>query len=202
MDLEIAQPGIDALNTMLGWAESVGIREHLAVDLSIARGLDYYTSTIYETFLLDLPALGSVMSGGRYDGLMSMFCRDDVPAVGISLGVDRLLAGLTELGLVDAGTGGPDAYIVGVDDDTAAFAQGVAATLRGQGISAMLHLKSGQNFKKQMKAAEKSGARFAVIAGAREAESGLVGIKELATREQTQETAEAAAIRIKAAIDC
>jgi histidyl-tRNA synthetase len=106
-DSEIGRKGAAELAELLALAESLGIRDRVAVDLSIARGLDYYTGTIYETFLLDLESIGSVMSGGRYDDMIGMFGGESIPSVGISLGVDRLFFGLQELGLVHP-AGQPD----------------------------------------------------------------------------------------------
>jgi len=185
-DMDIAGPGIECLNTLLGWAEELGIREHLAIDLSIARGLDYYTSTIYETFLGALPGFGSVMSGGRYDDLLSMFSKKSMPAVGISLGVDRLLAGLIELELAGDGGAAAQVFVLGFEDATAGAAQRVAAALRADGLSAQLHLKPGQNMGKQFKAAGKSGAAVVVVLGADEIASGEATIKHLASREQVR----------------
>ena len=88
--------------------------ERLALDLSIARGLDYYTGTIYETFLSDLPGIGSVCSGGRYDHLAELFTSQPLPGVGASLGLDRLLAAMEELGLTD-GTATPTQVVPGED---------------------------------------------------------------------------------------
>lgn len=201
VDMEVAQPGIDSLNTLLAWAENLGIRNHLAIDLSIARGLDYYTSTIYETFLTDLPGFGSVMSGGRYDGLMSMFSRDDVPAVGISLGVDRLLAGLLELKLVEPATATTEVYVLGFDAETTPYAQTVATALRAAGISTTMHLNAGQKLGKQFKSAGRSGAAFVVVAGSRELEAGVVQLKDMGTGEQTELAVSDAVARIKALQD-
>lgn len=93
--------GIKRLRELFSWAETAGIpAERIALDLSIARGLDYYTGTIYETFLSDLPGIGSVCSGGRYDNLAGLFTNQKLPGVGASLGLDRLLAAMEELGAV------------------------------------------------------------------------------------------------------
>jgi histidyl-tRNA synthetase len=199
VDLEVAQPGIDALNTLLGWASELGIRNFLAVDLSIARGLDYYTSTIYETFLLDLPALGSVMSGGRYDKLLSMFGGEQTPAVGISLGVDRLLAGLQELGLVPAGAGAPDIFIAVAGEPQSAYAMGIASRLRAAGLNVQLQLEAEAKLGKQFKQAVRTGAKAVVIVGDGEREASHAALKNLATGEQISVALDAlvpAALRI------
>jgi len=189
VDLSVAQPGIDSLNQLLAYAEALGIRRYLDVDLSIARGLDYYTSTIYETFLLDLPSLGSVMSGGRYDKLLGMFTGESIPAVGISLGVDRLLAGLTELGLVPPGVGAPDVFVVIVEAGETAYALGIAKQLRSAGLNVQTSLEPGAKMGKQFKLAARTGATAAVVIGSTEAATGNLTVKMLSTGEQKTLTA-------------
>jgi histidyl-tRNA synthetase len=179
VDMTVAGPGVDSLRQLLAYAEEVGVRAHLGIDLSIARGLDYYTSTIYETFLTTLPGFGSVMSGGRYDGLLGMFSGESVPAVGISLGVDRLLAGLMELGLVSSAGSEPDVFVAVYDEGTCGFAQRIAQRLRADGLRAQLHLAVGQKIAKQFKAAAKVGARFVVVAGPDEAARGEASVKDM-----------------------
>ncbi|MBT9557933.1 MAG: histidine--tRNA ligase [Myxococcales bacterium] len=199
VDLSVAQPGIDSLNQLLAYAEALGIRGYLDVDLSIARGLDYYTSTIYETFLLDLPTLGSVMSGGRYDKLLGMFTGESIPAVGISLGVDRLLAGLTELGLVPAGAGAPDVFLVIVEAAETAYALGVARDLRAAGLTVQTSLEPGAKMGKQFKLAARTGATAAVVIGSTEAATGSLTVKLLATGEQTSLRVDEIPARVKPA---
>lgn len=184
VDLEVAGPGLASLRQLLAWGEELGIADKLVVDLSIARGLDYYTSTIYETFVTTLPGLGSVMSGGRYDTLLSLFSRGDIPAVGISLGVDRLLAGLIELGLLEGSGAAPDVFVCVFDQATAAYAQRVAAALRAAGLRAQLHLKPGQKLAKQFKAANRTGARFVVVTAPDEVAEGVVTLKDMVSGEQ------------------
>ena len=184
VDMALAAPGIAALRQLLAWGDDLGIRHRLEVDLSIARGLDYYTSTIYETFLTELDGFGSVMSGGRYDGLMGTFTGETIPAVGISLGVDRLLAGLVELGLLVAEPPRPDIYVTVFDEAGAAYAHRVAAALRQAGLSAQLHLEAGQKLKKQLRGADRAGAAFVVVAGPDERDAGRVTVKHMAGGEQ------------------
>jgi histidyl-tRNA synthetase len=186
VDMEIAAPGIDALNQLMSWAEAVGIREQLVIDLSIARGLDYYTSTIYESFLGALPGFGSVMSGGRYDGLMGLFSKQDVPAVGISLGVDRLLAGLIELDLIDSDETHTDVYVTVFNQETVEYAMQVASAFRSAGIRSQVHLEAGQKMGKQFKAASRTGAPFVVVAGPGEQSRQLVTVKDMESGEQIE----------------
>jgi len=184
VDMEVAGPGIESLNTLLSWADELGIRSYFEVDLSIARGLDYYTSTIYETFLTELPEFGSVMSGGRYDGLLSLFSKDDMPAVGISLGVDRLLAGLQELGVLPESEAAPQVFVTVFDNSMEAYSIRVASVLRSYGLRVQLHLQPGQKLGKQFKAAARSGANAVVIAGPDEMASDCISLKRLSTGEQ------------------
>ena len=196
VDMEVAQPGIDNLQLILGWAETLGIRNYLEVDLSIARGLDYYTSTIYETFLTAMPDIGSVMSGGRYDTMLGTFSKQDTPAVGISLGVDRLLAALVELGVAGGGEAAPDVYVA-VWPGCEAFAQRVAQSLRAAGLSAQLHLKPTKNLGKQFKAASKTGAPIVCVVAEDEAAADQVNVKTMATGEQITIARTEAADRIR-----
>jgi histidyl-tRNA synthetase len=184
VDMSVAGPGIESLNTLFSWATELGIQQYFEVDLSIARGLDYYTSTIYETFLTDLPELGSVMSGGRYDGLLSLFSKEDMPAVGISLGVDRLLAGLQELNVLPKSQASPEVFVTVFNSEVSAYAVRVASALRLAGFRVQLHLQPGQKLGKQFKAASRSGAEVVVIAGPEEMASECVSIKRLSTGEQ------------------
>ena len=95
---ELAEEGLSQLRDVIAGAEAVGITDaNLQVDVSIARGLDYYTGTIYETFLDDLPSIGSVCSGGRYDNLAQLYTKQELPGIGASLGLDRLLAAMQTL---------------------------------------------------------------------------------------------------------
>ena len=175
--------GAEELETLMALAAEQGLSEVVSVDLSIARGLDYYTGTIYETFLGDLESLGSVMSGGRYDELLSMFGGQPVAAVGISLGVDRLLAGLSELGLTRAEASPTRVLVTVFSDETRAASYGLAAALRAEGIPTEVFL-GAPRMKKQFRYADQRGIPFVVMAGADEVERGTFTLKALATGEQ------------------
>ena len=108
--------------------------ERLALDLSIARGLDYYTGTIYETFLLDLPKIGSVCSGGRYDNLAGLYTKQHLPGVGASLGLDRLLAAMEELNLLPKAATPAPVLVVQFAPERLGDYQRMARTLRAAGI--------------------------------------------------------------------
>lgn len=174
--------GLARLREMFTVAAAVGIPEgRLAVDLSISRGLDYYTGTVYETFLTDLPAIGSVCSGGRYDDLAGLYTNQALPGVGASLGLDRLLAAMEELGLVGPETTGAPVLFVRFPGVALADLHGMAADVRRAGVGAEVypdHKKVGA----QLQLAERRGARVAVMAGPAELAEGVVKVKDLAAR--------------------
>jgi len=176
--------GVQGLSELLAMVDAAGLGANVAVDLSIARGLDYYTSTIYETFLVGHESYGSVMSGGRYDGLMGTFSKAQVPAVGISLGVDRLLAALIDLDLLKARAAGADVFLTYFSDDEYGATAKIAAELRQAGLRVELAL-SAQKLGKQIKLAERKGYRWVFIVGAAERERGEVIAKDLSNGSQT-----------------
>ena len=173
------------LRELFGVAKAIGIpEERLRLDLSIARGLDYYTGTIYETFLLDLPSIGSVCSGGRYDNLAGLYTKQHLPGVGASLGLDRLLAAMEELGLLPRVATPAPVLIVQFSADRLADYQRMARSLRASNIGTEVYpepKKVGQ----QLKYAESRGFRIALIAGSDEFDKDVCKIKDLAKREET-----------------
>ena len=147
------------------------------VNPRLVRGLDYYNGTVYEWVTDHLGAQGTVCAGGRYDTLVEQFGGRPAPACGFAMGVERLLA------LVKLGTAGimpvtPDVYLVHQGEAADRVAETVAEALRDRGVSVVLHCGGG-NFKSQMKRADASGARFAVIIGDDEAKAGVLGLKAL-----------------------
>lgn len=166
------------------------------VDLSIARGLDYYTSTIYETFVRGHEEYGSVMSGGRYDTLLDMFLKQSIPAVGISLGIDRLVALLTDLGLVTPRAGTADAFVALFDGASHGPMNGLARGLRGLGLKIEVSLRAGK-LGKQFRFAERKGYRYVLFAGPDERADGRVTVKDLETGEQVTVGSEEVAARIR-----
>jgi len=175
--------GAKEINEVLQMAQELGVADKVEIDLSIARGLDYYTGTIYETFLLADESLGSVMSGGRYDGLLSMFGGADVPAVGISLGVDRLFYGLIELGFLQEKLT-PTEVLVGVfSADERALSYRTASALREAGLNVEV-FPGTPRMKKQLQYANRQGIPNVVLVGKSEAERGEVILKNMKTGEQ------------------
>jgi histidyl-tRNA synthetase len=195
-DIAEAQEGIERLRTLLGHAVSGGIPDGVVqLDMSIIRGLDYYTGTVYETFLNDLPELGSVMSGGRYDGLVSVFTGQDAPAVGISVGIDRLIAGLQKLERIASTPSVSDVLVTIFDDDTAPHSVRAASALRGAGICTESYADTGK-LGKQMKYANKQNIPFALIIGPDEAADGRMTLKDMNSGDQHECADIDAAIRI------
>ncbi|MEO5680289.1 MAG: histidine--tRNA ligase [Acidimicrobiales bacterium] len=174
--------GVARLVELLAVAAAAGVPEgRLAVDLSISRGLDYYTGTVYETFLDDLPAIGSVCSGGRYDDLAGLYTSQALPGVGASLGLDRLLAAMEELGMVgDEATGAPVLF-VRFPDVALADLHDLAAQVRRAGVGAEVY-PDLRKVGAQLQHAERRGARVAVLAGPAELAQGVVKVKDLAGR--------------------
>lgn len=158
-----------------------------ALDPSIARGLDYYTGTIYETFLDDLPGIGSCCSGGRYDDLASLYTKEQLPGVGASLGVDRLLAAMEELGMIPAQSAPCPVFVPMLEAGRRGDYLGLAAELRRDGLGVELYPEP-RKLGAQLKFADQRGFRFAVIAGAREFDAGTVQIKDLGAKESREVT--------------
>lgn len=172
--------GIARLGEILSAARAAGVPEsRIKLDVAIARGLDYYTGTVYETFLDALPGIGSVCSGGRYDNLAGLYTSQELPGVGASLGLDRLLAAMEELGMHEKTSTPVDVFMAFFDKNRLDDYVRLAAALRAAGIGVELYpdpKKLGQ----QLKYADRRGFRLALIAGSNEFESGTVQLKDLA----------------------
>jgi len=189
--------GLAELRELLGYVDAMKLEAHVEVDLSIARGLDYYTGTIYETFLRDREASGSVMSGGRYDRLIGVFRKEPVPAVGISLGIDRLFHALLELELVRT-TRATAVVLVAVFDAACAFdAARIAAELRRAGVAAELY-PAADKLKKQFRYADRKGIPLVALVGPDERAAGCVKVKRLETGRETSVPEAELAERIQA----
>ncbi|MCY3023665.1 MAG: histidine--tRNA ligase [Planctomycetota bacterium] len=172
----------------------------LRLDFSIARGLDYYTGTVYETFLTELPGSGSVMSGGRYDGLIERYLGKPMPAVGISVGIDRLFSYLAELGKVKKSAVTSRVCVVAMDAACLAPALRVLSQFRGAGIAAEMVIENDQKLRldKQLSLAGKKGIPYAAIIGGNEVAKGTVMLKDLVARTQEELTVEQAVGRLRA----
>lgn len=185
------ETGLAELERILRGAAAGGIpAQRLSVDLSIARGLDYYTGAIFETFLGALPTIGSVCSGGRYDNLASLYTSQQLPGIGASLGLDRLLAAMETLGMLDkVATPAPVFVAYFVESRLDDYLR-LAAQVRAAGIGAEL-FPDAKRLGQQLKYADRRGFRVALIAGEDELAAGQCQVKNLSTGES--ETAELAA---------
>jgi histidyl-tRNA synthetase len=189
-----AAEGIRRLDELVSTIRTAGLADEVVkIDLSIARGLDYYTGTVYETFLGDMPTIGSVCSGGRYDNLAALYTKQQLPGVGASLGLDRLLAALEELKLLTTAATPAPVLVVQFAADKLGEYQKMARSLRAEGIGVEVYPEA-KKMGPQLQYAEKRGFRFALIAGPDEFAQGVWKLKELATRqERTIPTSELAA---------
>ena len=178
--------GLAELREVVGYAAGLRVPpERVQVDFSIARGLDYYTGTVFETFLLDLPGFGSIMSGGRYDSLISTFLGRDVPAVGISVGVDRLFSGMTELGLVKTAKSPTRVLVARMGEEVLPQALAATSQLRAAGLPTELYLEEAR-LKKQLKYANQRNIEAVVILGPDEIAAGQAAVKLMQKGEQLQ----------------
>ena len=172
----------DRMDEVYECMKETGIENQFVLDPSITRGLDYYTGIVYETFLNDLPELGSVCSGGRYNNLASIYTKKDLPGVGSSIGLDRLMAGLEELGLLGDKTINSDVIILNIDDSSVPYNHYLASAIRDTGLSCEVYLGT-RKIGNQFSFAEKKGIAFAVLCGPEERNSNTVTLKNLSTRE-------------------
>jgi histidyl-tRNA synthetase len=175
-------PAAERLRIILDAIEELGLQDGLVLDPSITRGLDYYTGVVFETFLNDLPSLGSVCSGGRYDNLTGLFMKEPVSGVGASIGLDRLMAGLEELGRLESSESNTDVLILLMDEGLLARYQRWARELRNDGLSVEVYPEL-KKLSVQFKYAESRGIPVALIAGAEEAAGNKVNLKDLRSRE-------------------
>jgi histidyl-tRNA synthetase len=154
----------------------------VAIDPSIARGLDYYTGIVLESFLDELPALGSICSGGRYDNLAGLYTKQHLPGVGASLGIDRLLAGLEELGRAATVESPADVFLVHFDERHLADYLKIAAAIRSAGM-AVEFFPEAKKVGQQLKLAAKRGIAAALVIGSDEFAAGTAQFKNLATQQ-------------------
>ena len=198
---ELFDLGLDELNTVTKYLAAFGVPEsHFAVDLTIARGLDYYTGTVYETTMLDHPEIGSICSGGRYDNLAEYYTDKQLPGVGISIGLTRLFFVLEDQGyLNDAlNTAPADVLILPMTDDLSS-AIALATQLRAAGIRTQIHAEQ-KKFKQKIGYADKLSIPYAIFLGEDEINAGVAAVKDMKTGEQVKLAAEEAIAHIKAGL--
>ncbi len=184
---ELFDAGLSELKTVVKYLADFGVpEENFAVDLTIARGLDYYTGTVYETTLLDHPEIGSVCSGGRYDNLAEYYTDRQLPGVGISIGLTRLFYVLGEQGMLnpDLPTAPADVLVLPMTEDLAP-AISLSTRLRGAGVRTQLYTEQ-KKFKAKMNYADKIGVPYVIFLGDDEIAAGVVACKDMKTGEQTK----------------
>jgi len=199
---ELFDLGLDELTTVTKYLSAFGVpEENFAVDLTIARGLDYYTGTVYETCMLDHPEIGSICSGGRYDNLAEYYIEKQLPGVGISIGLTRLFYVLGEQKMLNdqLNTAPADVLILPMTQDLAPAIR-LATELRGQGIRVQLYCEQ-KKFKAKMSYADKLGIPYAVFLGEDEIAAGTCSVKDLSKGEQVTVTAAEAANLIKKGLE-
>ena len=186
--IDIAMAGISELREILTYLSAMKIPlTQIEIDFSIARGLDYYTGPVMEMELLDAPQFGSVFSGGRYNNLVSRFTGKELPAVGASIGVDRLFAALNHLKLIDSSQQTvTDVMIIRISPDHDADYLKMAQDLRTANIRSEVCLVEDTTFKRQFNFAISRGVRFIVICGDNEFNEKKLQVKNLLTRKQVE----------------
>ncbi len=181
---ESMEQGRADLKEVLGLIRDFGVPEsHFALNLSIARGLDYYTGTVYETTLNDYPQIGSICSGGRYENLAGQYTKSRLPGVGISIGLTRLYWQLREAGLVSTARSTVDVLVTQMDEARLPAYLALANELRGAVIATEVVLEGGK-LGKQFKYADRAGIRFVVVLGEDELAKGVVTVKDMRREDQ------------------
>ena len=180
---EIGEQGVDRLGEVLAGIRSTGLpQQRFKLDVSIARGLDYYTATVFETFLDALPSIGSVCSGGRYDNLAELYTKQELPGIGASLGLDRLLAAMEELDMIATVRTPASVFIPFFDAGRLHNYLQLANQIRSQGIGVEL-FPEPKKLGQQLKYADRRGFRIALIAGEDELTAGNCQVKDLQSGE-------------------
>lgn len=197
---ELGEEGVARLEAILNGLQSGGVpEERIKLDVSIARGLDYYTGAIFETFLDDLPGIGSVCSGGRYDNLAELYTKRQLPGIGASLGLDRLLAAMEELGMLANVKTPADVLVTYFDKSALGKYLEIAATLREAGLKVEVYPEA-KKLGQQLKYADARGFGYAVIAGEDELGRDALQVKDLGTGESTEYPIASAAEALSAII--
>ena len=183
-DNERISRGVENLREVLRLSTDFGIpADSLKVDLALSRGLDYYTGTIFESVIAEQPHIGSLTGGGRYDDLIGIFSGKQIPAVGITIGLDRILAALKDTGKIEERKTSTRILVTVFDEKFLADSIGLASELRKAGIPAEVYLET-RKLKQQFSYADKLGIPFVAILGEDEIAKGKIALKDMATGEQ------------------
>ena len=192
---EKANPFVERMKDIRQMMKASGIDSTYVLDPSITRGLDYYTGVVYETFLNDLPSIGSVCSGGRYDNLAGLYMKEKISGVGSSIGLDRLIAGLEQLGIISKKGSFVDLEIFCMDSSLAVEYQGLAQKLRNAGISCEV-FPDAKKIGQQYNVTDKKGIKWGILMNAENAKQGVFILKNLETREQFENCTVEQAVKI------
>lgn len=193
---EVLDAGISELTTVATYMTQFGVPDtHFEIDLTIARGLDYYTGTVYETTMLDHPEIGSICSGGRYDNLAEYYTDKKLPGVGISIGLTRLFFVLEDKNYLESVSSPSDVMILPMTDDVGSAIE-LATRLRENGVRVQLNCEK-KKFKAKITYADKLCIPYVIFVGEDEIKNNTVALKELATGEQTNTGFDEALERIK-----
>ncbi|MBS6215929.1 MAG: histidine--tRNA ligase [Clostridiales bacterium] len=198
---ELFDRGVEELSTVVNYMSAFGVpSENYQVDLTIARGLDYYTGTVYETAMLDHPEIGSICSGGRYDNLAEYYTNKQLPGVGISIGLTRLFFVLEDQKYLndDLLTSPADVLVLPMTEDLSP-AIALATQLREAGIRTQLYTEN-KKFKQKIGYADKLGIPYVVFLGEDEVKAGKAAVKDMATGEQLTQSVGEAVARIRAGL--
>ncbi len=176
--------GVTELKELFDLLEMMKIpRDNYCFDISLARGLDYYTGPIFETVLPDHPHMGSLSGGGRYDKMIGMFSGRDIPAVGSTLGLDRIFTAMQQLEMMEDEKSFVQVMIANMDDEARSYNLNIAQELRSLGINVMVYPDSSK-MKKQLNYADKHKIQYVVIVGSNELKNEEISVKNLVSGEQ------------------
>lgn len=184
---DLLQTGVEELRVVIDGIRAFGVPEdYFKIDLTIARGLEYYTGTVYETQLRSHPEIGSICSGGRYDDLASFFTNEKLPGIGISIGLTRLISVLMDAGVIKADSATiAQVLVTTMDESRKTDYLRIGALLRSAGIATEVYLEKGR-LGEQLKYASKKGFRYAIIIGADEFDRQMVKVKNLVSGEERE----------------
>ena len=179
----IGEAGLTELQRIIDRAEDFGVSEYIMVDLSLARGLDYYTGSIFEISVKGFEDVGSVVGGGRYDNLIDLYGGRPTPAVGISLGIDRIVKLMERKDMFDLPKTNTKVFLAPVNEEMIRTSIKIAQILRKGGVSTEVEIM-GRKLLDQLKYADKKGIKFAVIVGESEVKDGYVVVRNMKTEKQ------------------
>ncbi len=198
---EVGEEGVVSLRQVLEGVRAAGVEaERFKLDVSIARGLDYYTGTIFETFLDALPSIGSVCSGGRYDNLAELYTSQELPGIGASLGLDRLLAAMEELEMIESASTPAQVLVTYFDKDRLNDYLRLASQLRAASLNVEVY-PDAKKLGQQLKYADRRGFRVALIAGEQEFAANKVQLKDLQSGDKLDISMEDGVDELVAAIE-